>query len=327
MKRFSLFLPLTLVVLLFFLSLISPFRYIRPTYAKAPLISETEVPAGIEPLDLVYDDALRLIGYSVEKPSVRPGEWLPVTLYWQAIHPVEKNYSVFVHLLGGDSTVVGQVNTYPDHGNWPTSLLEPGKVLKDIYYVPISSQAETPVVIRLALGIFEFADPQRTAKVAVNLAGEVVEPIVGAIPLVPHQWPQLNPAQAEEANFAEQIRLVGYDWAANTIIRSGDVIPFTLYWEVLGAPGQNLNLFIHLVDSNEVQIAGFDGPPAFPTAFWQAGNTIVDSRSLSLPADLPPGDYELVIGWYHLDTFIRLPLVDETGDALRLLKISVVEKE
>ncbi|MBN1995798.1 MAG: glycosyltransferase family 39 protein [Anaerolineae bacterium] len=315
-------LPFGLIVGLFALSVVSPFRYIRATYAKTPLISEVEVPPEIDRLDLIYDNAIRLIGYNVEKTSVHPGEWLPVTLYWQAIHPLDKNYSVFVHVLGRDNKVVGQVNTYPDHGNWPTSLLIPNQVLRDTYYVPVSAEAEAPAVLRLALGIFEFEDSRRAAKLAVNSGGEVVEPIVGAIPLLPRQWPQLTPSRLKEVNFAGQIKLVGYDWSANAALKPDDVASLTLYWETLSWPGQNLNLFIHLVDAFGAQVAGFDGPPPFPTVFWQPGYTIIDSRPLALPADLPAGDYKLIIGWYNLDNFSRLPL-ENGGDAFTLLTVSV----
>jgi len=319
-RTLSLLLPLILVVGLLILSFIAPFRYIRAAYAKTPLLTKNDIPADIEQVDLVYDDALRLIGYQIEETSIHPGEWLPVTLYWQAVKPIDKNYSAFVHLLTAEGKI-GESNTYPDGGNWPTSLLEPGKVLADTHYVFVSPDVDAPAVIRLALGIFEFADPQRAAKPAVNSAGEVVEPIMGDIPLVPWEWPQLNPSQPQIANFARQIKLVGYDWPAQRV-KPGDTIPLTLYWETLAAPGQNLNLFIHLIDRAGQQVAGFDGPPEFSTGFWQPGNTIIDTRQLAFPADLPLGDYQLVIGWYNLNDFARLPL-NGGGDSLPLLTVTV----
>jgi len=317
--------PLLLTIALFLLALISPFRYINAAYGKTPLISEADIPPeNVERLDFTYDDTLRLIGYTVDALSVRPGEWLPVTLYWQAVRPIDKNYSAFVHLLGRNNRVIGQVNTYPAGGNWPTSMLETGQVLKDTYYVPVSPDADAPAVIRLAVGIFEFEDPARTAKAAVNASGEDVEPIVGAVPLLPHRWPQLDPDTPLVVNFADQIQLAGYDWPNHAKIKPGETVPLTFYWETLASPGQPLNLFIHLVDpATGTQVAGFDGPPEFPTEFWQPGNTIVDSRALAFPVDLPPGDYELRIGWYNLEDFARLPLADKTGDNLSLFTVSI----
>ncbi len=317
-------LPLLLALSLFLLALVSPFRYLQAAYARTPLVAESELPAELERLDLAYAGDLRLIGYRVEQPSVRPGEWLPVTLYWQALRPVGRNYSVFVHLLGPDNEVIGQANSYPAGGNWPTSLLPPALVLADTVHVYVSPEAAAPAVIRLAVGIFEFEDPARAAKPAVNAAGELVEPIVGAVPLLPHEWPELHPSQPVEVNFAGQIKLAGYDGPAGTTVAPGTRVPITFYWQTLAAPGRNLTLFIHLMAGKSgEQAAGFDGPPVFPTQFWQPGTGLADTRHLPLPADLPSGDYTLWVGWYDPVTMTRLPLADGPADAWRLLQLRV----
>ncbi len=322
----SLVLPFLLALSLFLLALIGPVRYIQAAYAKTPLVPESAISADeMEPVNLVYDDTLRLLGYRVERSSVQPGEWLPVTLYWQVLRPTSKNYSTFAHLLGRDQAVAGQVNTYPDGGNWPTSLLEPGQVLRDTYHVPVSPEAAAPAVIRLAVGIFEFEDPTRTAKIAVDPAGQVVQPLLGSVPLLPNRWPAPEPAHPLAVNFAGQVRLIGYDGPVSATIKPGTRVPITFYWETLAAPGQNLTLFIHLQStSTQAQAAGFDGPPDFPTLYWQPGYTVTDSRWLVLPADLPPGDYRLVVGWYNSDTLVRLSLADASaGDAWPLLELRV----
>lgn len=321
-------LPLLVAIALFCLALISPFRYLQAAYAKTPLISESNLPtAGLERLDLTYDNDLRLIAFRVDKSPVHPGEWLPVTLYWQAVRPITKNYSVFIHLLGQNNAVIGQVNTYPAGGNWPTSLLEPNKILEDTYYIPILPEAGAPAVIRLAMGLFEFEDPARAAKPPVNPAGETVQPVVGAVPLLPRQWNKPEPAHQLTANFGGQIQLLGYDGpSAKTVIKPGDQIPLTFYWETLNAPGQDLTLFIHLIEpSSQTQMAGFDGPPDFSTAFWQPGYQIGDSRQLAIPADLPPGTYELQLGWYNPTSMTRLPLTQANNhpDYLPLLTLNV----
>lgn len=324
--RYSLFaLPLLLVAFLFTLALIAPFRYIQAAYAKTPLISEAGVPLNeIEPLDFTYDGVLRLIGYTIDQPTVQPGDWLPVTLYWQATQPVSKNYSAFVHLLDPEGQAIAQANTYPDGGNWPTSMLPPGRVLKDTYHIFVLPNTEAPLATRLALGIFEFDDPERAAKPAVNAIAEVIEPIVDGPLLLPHEWPQPEPQQELTANFGGKIQLTGYDWINEGTIKPGTRVPITFYWHTLEPPGQDLSLFIHLIDPvTQSQVTGFDGPPRFPTGSWQADYTIIDSRLLAFPVDLPPGEYELRIGWYNLDDFARLPLVDREGDSLRVTKLNV----
>jgi hypothetical protein len=300
---------LLLLTFLFTLSLLGPLRYLPIAYAKTPLIGESELPPDIHPLDLTYDGVLRLKGYQIEAASIQPGDWLPLMLYWQTTQPISKNYSTFVHLLDAQGEAIAQTNTYPDGGKWPTSQLGPGQVLPATYYVfiPPETEAMAPLLTRLAVGIFEFEDPQRAAKIALNQRGEVVEPIVEGLPLLPKHWPTPTPIHPLQVDFGGQIRLIGYDWVHQTW-EPGAHLPLTFYWETLAPPQQNYNLFIHLINlETQTQVTGFDAPPAFPTALWQTGYLINDARNLSLPPDLPPGDYILRIGWYNLDTLARLP--------------------
>lgn len=311
---------------LFSLAVISPFRYLQAAYAKTSLITEAEIPANVTPVNLIYVDRWRLIGYHLEQSIVRGGEWLPVTLYWQAIQPGAENYSVFVHLLTADDSPrkIAESNTYPDRGKWPTSMVPPGAVLVDQHYVAVNQSTERPRPLRLAIGLFEFDDPARAAKLAVNATGEPVEPIVGAVGWEPHHWPALIPTHKRQAIFGDQIRLVGYDAELNAV--AGETIPLTLYWQPVAALEKELTLFIHLIDRpTQQQVAGFDGPPAYPTHFWQPGQPFIDRRQLSLPAELPAGAYDLRLGWYHSETLARLSLSDgaSSSDSLTLVTISV----
>ncbi|MCB0212772.1 MAG: hypothetical protein KDJ52_25745, partial [Anaerolineae bacterium] len=122
-----------------------------------------------------------------------------------------------------------------------------------------------------------------------------------------------------------QIQLIGYDWDHELEIKPGTRVPITFYWETLLPPGQNLNVFIHLIDpTTQTQVAGFDGPPRYPTIYWQTGNTIIDARTLDIPPDISPGVYELHIGWYNLDDFARLTLLDGEGDSQKMFEVTVV---
>ncbi|MCB0191266.1 MAG: glycosyltransferase family 39 protein [Anaerolineae bacterium] len=323
--KLNVVLPSILVAVLFSLSVIAPFRYIQAAYAQTPLVDEAQLDLNsLTQVDWVYADALRLIGYTIDRPAVRPGEWLPVTLYWQAMRPLDRNYSAFVHVLDPDGKSIGQANTYPDGGNWPTSMLVPGQVLRDTYQVFIPPDAEAPLITRFTFGIFDFDDPARAALPAINSAGDTLEAIVDGIPLLPPQWPELDPRHPLVVDFGGRIQLIGYDWVHETVLKPGTRVPITFYWETLLPPGQNLNLFIHLVDpATQTQVAGFDGPPRYPTAYWQPGNNIIDTRLLDIPADVQPGIYELRIGWYNLDNFARLTLLDGEGDSLTMFEVQV----
>ena len=71
---------------------------------------------------------MRLVGYDLPGQEVRPGEQFELTLYWEILAPMERDWSVFVHL--NDPVIhapVAQRDMYPGQGLLATRLLEPGQ--------------------------------------------------------------------------------------------------------------------------------------------------------------------------------------------------------
>ena len=115
----------------------------------------------------------------------------------------------------------------------------------------------------------------------------------------------------------EQIRLAGYDLDVSGAQPGGE-IRFRPYWNALRTPDTNYSMFVHLYtpDSRDI-LAQTDGPPtnAFRlTLTWtDPGETLIGAdMRLSVPADLPPGEYRLAVGLYDWRTYQRLLLPDGT---------------
>jgi hypothetical protein len=85
------------------------------------------------PLLATLGDRVRFLGYDLDTESVHPGGEVSFTLYWQALRPMEFSYSVFTHLLGPSSQVIGQKDGVPQDGAYPTTLWQPGEVVVDRY--------------------------------------------------------------------------------------------------------------------------------------------------------------------------------------------------
>ncbi len=76
-------------------------------------------------------EQVRFLGYDLSTDKVLAGEALTVTLYWQALQPMDISYTVFLHLLGPENQIVGQKDGLPQNGTYPTSAWQPGEVVVD----------------------------------------------------------------------------------------------------------------------------------------------------------------------------------------------------
>ncbi len=68
-----------------------------------------------------FGDSLLLVGCDLPAGTTRaPGEILPVSLLWQAIGPVEQDYSVALFLVASDGSLAAQRDSFPVNGFDPT---------------------------------------------------------------------------------------------------------------------------------------------------------------------------------------------------------------
>jgi 4-amino-4-deoxy-L-arabinose transferase-like glycosyltransferase len=67
--------------------------------------------------------------------EVQPGRTLKLTVFWQALRPIDRNYTVFIHVVDGLGTLVGQADSEPVSGFYPTTRWTPGEIVRDQYEV------------------------------------------------------------------------------------------------------------------------------------------------------------------------------------------------
>jgi 4-amino-4-deoxy-L-arabinose transferase-like glycosyltransferase len=93
-------------------------------------------------------------------------------------------------------------------------------------------------------------------------------------------------------------------------------IALTLYWQCVQPVSRDYTVFIHLMDPASGRRQGqWDSVPVggrFPTSWWLPGLVIRDDVAVTVPAATPPGEYELWLGLYEVQTGQRLP-VGEPG--------------
>jgi len=87
------------------------------------------------PLHYTLGDEVQLLGYDMPHTI---GTALPLTLYWQGLAKTEEDYTVFAHVFDEDGNLVGQDDSQPRDGHYPTSLWEEGRIVEDKHFVDIS---------------------------------------------------------------------------------------------------------------------------------------------------------------------------------------------
>ncbi|MDY7078929.1 MAG: glycosyltransferase family 39 protein [Chloroflexota bacterium] len=80
------------------------------------------------PVNVDFDGQAMLVGYTLDRRVVRPGETIRLTLYWQALAPMETDYRIFAHVLGIENQVWANNDSQPTP---LTSQWQPGQVVEE----------------------------------------------------------------------------------------------------------------------------------------------------------------------------------------------------
>ncbi len=132
-----------------------------------------------------------------------------------------------------------------------------------------------------------------------------------------------RPPSAPLTTFGDQIAL-GYQ-PDIPALHPGQTITLDLWWRSVNPPQTDYSVGVYLVDANGVTVAqqdgGFDNGRvsalALPADHWTP-----DSRTLTLPADLPEGNYTLTTAVYDWRTNERL--LPDTGLENRSFLLGIV---
>jgi hypothetical protein len=99
------------------------------------------------------DDAVVLVGYDRSPHSPHPGGSLQISLYWEALRPLEATYHSFVHLLDAKGHKIAQSDQQPGGDYYPSTLWRRGERLRDDHTLTVPVDA--PVgVYHLLVGMY-----------------------------------------------------------------------------------------------------------------------------------------------------------------------------
>jgi len=140
-------------------------------------------------------------------------------------------------------------------------------------------------------------------------------------PSFPMTYPEVNQPIANplHINLDNQIWLEGYAIDYPQPLRPNDTIHLTLYWRAQQIITASYKVFNQSYYGNGTMIAQQDGYPVCETREtwrWDPGELITDEYEIPVKADAPDGLYPLYTGMYLEESFDRLRVLDEAGNAI-----------
>ncbi|MCS7261427.1 MAG: glycosyltransferase family 39 protein [Anaerolineae bacterium] len=139
----------------------------------------------------------------------------------------------------------------------------------------------------------------------------------------------MAPAVKMDAVFGDAIHLLGHSTERAEQPTPGGQYAMTLFWRTDARQRVDYTVFVHVRNVAGTTVAQHDGQPLdgdYPTSRWRPGELVIDPRRITLPSDLPAGEYDVWVGVYRLDTMERLPLRnDSSGENALLLDTLLIQ--
>ena len=172
-------------------------------------------------------------------------------------------------------------------------LIQPGPAWADVGGVTAEAlRSGRPVFLTKPMPGLEVRHRLEPAGALVRVLGPAAAP------------PPVRPAGAV---FADVIRLTGYDVRPAALAPGGSV-SVTLHWQPARRLDADYTTFVQLLNADDAKIGQSDHRPGgvyYPTSLWKPGETLADTHTLTLAADLGRPPYTLLVGLYTGEAELR----------------------
>jgi len=281
----------------------------------------TYQPTPDHPLDVWAGDQIHILGYDIPTTTVQAGQPLEIILYQQVETSTADIWMPYAEL--------GSIEA---HWTTDSRLLtpqwQPGEIVAERYHIPVPFTLP-PGDYPLTLGYADLTGGQgevllSNGEPTIELAGITVRsnPVAPGSDVLEGVVANLdNQIAVQNAVLRSGFRIRLAPWDDPLTVRAGRALHLDLTWLALAEPRDSYTVFIHLIDGAGNMVAGHDYTPlggACPTYLWfpkwLPGQALTDPYRLSVPADVPAGDYYLEVGMYGMTSLRRLSVVDLAGN-------------
>ncbi len=286
-----------------------------------PLVLD-HIPEHRYPLNVVFNDSILLAGLHIPENTVSADikGGLPITLYWQGLKEIPKDFNISIRVVDRDGTIWGQVDRLPLGGIFRMPAWVPGQVIRDEYLLNLDP-AMPPDIYTFDIILYDFETGHIADQVhqvgAINITS--AKKSINLTDLGHLSSPQAVVYQGR-AEHSPKLRLAGYtayQIASDSIVQSsvpdrllpGQKKTIKLYWQV--TPNKNIfalnrptslshdysaSIVARHANGQKVNlISKFIGPAHYRTDQWPPETILASSYIFSFPPDVPEGEYSLSV--------------------------------
>lgn len=280
-----------------------------------PLLIVPNAYPSLEAVDVIPENAtvvewqsgnLEILAVDVDSGIVHSGNSVDVDLYFRGNHPDNPALTI----TAVDTIRVQRfdhIEIFPGMADMRYLPDEQIFMVRVSLNLPEPDTIRPPRVINILL---EWIDLDTNEELLFDSGLSLLE--VASVTFVDKNYQAPEYSNIVDINFGDEILLRDYTLPDAQL---GETIPLSFIWEgIENLSVENEAIFtIQLFDSEGNLVTQNDGTMWwYPTTTWAENIAFEDSRSLEIPADIEPGDYELRIGWYHVidETYPRLEVIN-----------------
>jgi hypothetical protein len=245
-----------------------------------------------------------------------PDEPWAVDVYWQAEVAPEADFYARLSLVDGDGQTRWAWDAAPLVAFYPTSRWEAGEVVRSqltAVPTPRTPGGEYDLSLTLLDETGQVAGQTTLGPVQVEGRARYFDPPAVDVPV--------------GAVFGDTIELVGFSLhSPSSKLRPGNEVAVNLVWRALAPVDADHTVTLQLLGPDGQVYGQKDAAPAggdAPTSTWSPGEVVRDPYRFTVASYAPPGEYQLIVALYMLETGERLP-VQGDGDSLTLGQLEVI---
>jgi hypothetical protein len=273
-----------------------------------------------------FENRLNLLEAEVGGSNYEAGrDIVPIKLVWQKIDSLGSEFRVSLRLADTTGRTWATRDSQPRAGQSFFTAMALGDTLVDRHGF-LTPAGAPPGTYRLLLSVRQIVDAH-----PLDLLDEAGQPIgaellLAEIDLIAPDPPvgaAVLPVQfAKGDTFGQQVRLVGYSLGDGPY-QAGETLPLTLFWEALAEKPGPLTVLVELKNASGQAIVSNLREPIWPATNWREATVLRDPHDFLLPANLAPGDYQLVVGLFNPD---QSALSVNNGSELTLATVTTTER-